>query len=120
MVYDRVGDNVQLIVVGEGRERASLEHYATAIGLKRHVRFVGRAGDDDLALWYQAADASVMPTVAYEGFGVSIVESMACGTPVIGTPVGAIPEILLAFDERLLADAPRPGALADRLVWFAE
>lgn len=120
MVYDRVGDKVQLIVVGEGRERTSLERYATSIGLKRHVRFVGRAGDDELALWYQAADASVVPTVAYEGFGVSIVESMACGTPVIGTPVGAIPEILLAFDERLLADAPRPVALADRLVWFAE
>lgn len=120
IVRDRMGDNVQLIVVGEGRERESLERYAASIGLKKFVRFVGRSGDEDLPMWYQAADASVVPTVAYEGFGVSIVESMACGTPVIGTPVGAIPEILLAFDERLLADAPRPVALADRLVWFAE
>lgn len=120
MVYDRVGDRVQLIVVGEGRERDALERHAASIGLKRFVRFVGRSGDDNLPMWYRAADASVVPTVAYEGFGVSIIESMACGTPVIGTPVGAIPEILLAFDERLLADAPRPVALADRLVWFAE
>lgn len=119
-LYDRVGAMAHLVIVGEGRERQQLETHARAIGLADLVHFAGHVRDAELPAWYQAADVTVIPTVAYEGFGVSIVESMACGTPVIGTPVGAIPEILLAFDERLLADAARPLPIAERLVWFAE
>ncbi|OGL89061.1 hypothetical protein A3H75_01415 [Candidatus Uhrbacteria bacterium RIFCSPLOWO2_02_FULL_51_9] len=119
-LYDRVGAAAHLVIVGEGRERQELEKHVRAIGLETQVHFAGHVRDTELPAWYQAADVTVIPTVAYEGFGVSIIESMACGTPVIGTPVGAIPEILLAFDERLLADAARPLPLAERLVWFAE
>jgi glycosyltransferase involved in cell wall biosynthesis len=120
IVYDRLGDPLKLFIVGEGRERAALEQRVSSIRLRDVVVFVGRAGDEDLPRWYQAADAAVIPTIAYEGFGVSIIEAMSCGVPVIGTPVGAIPEVLRGFDERLLTDSAKPIAIADRLVWFAE
>ena len=46
----------------------------------------------------------VLPTQKLEGFGLVILEAMACGTPVLGTPVGAIPEIIGSFDKRLMFD----------------
>ena len=49
-----------------------------------------------------AADFFVLPTRELEGFGLVILESMACGTPVLGTPVGAIPELIGTFDRRLV------------------
>jgi glycosyltransferase involved in cell wall biosynthesis len=59
-----------------------------------------------LADHYAAADCSVMPSVDLEGFGLSTVESLACGTPVIGTRRGATPEILEPLSANLLYDAP--------------
>ncbi len=120
IAYDRLGEDIELVIVGEGREQKRLESLSRSIGLRKVVRFVGRSSDEQLPLWYQAADVHVIPTVAYEGFGVSTIESMSSGVPVIGVPTGAIPEVLLSFDERLLADAAKPLPLAERLVWFAE
>ena len=50
--------------------------------------------DEQLPLVYRAADLHVMPTTALEGFGLTVVEALAAGTPSIVTPVGGLPEIL--------------------------
>ena len=60
---------------------------------------------------FAAADLFVLPTLAYEGFGMATLEALACGTPVVGTPVGATPEILGPLDPRLLARGVEPDAL---------
>lgn len=57
-------------------------------------------------------DLFVMPSLSLETFGLTIIESLACGTPVIGTPVGAIPEILSPVDRRLIAKSSTPKSLA--------
>jgi glycosyltransferase involved in cell wall biosynthesis len=56
-----------------------------------------------------------VPTVAYEGFGLVTAEALACGTPVVGTPVGATPELLTPLEPRLVARSPEPGALAEAI-----
>lgn len=88
--------------------------------LADHVRLIGFIPDDKLVSYYQAADLFVLPTVALEGFGLVTTEALACGVPVIGTPIGATPEILSGLDPRLLAAGTAPDALAAAILGFLE
>ena len=83
---------LQVVIGGEGPLRAELE--ALAASLKVKARFLGYVKDEDLPALYRAADLFVLPTRELEGFGLVAIEAMACGTPALGTPVGAIPEVL--------------------------
>jgi glycosyltransferase involved in cell wall biosynthesis len=76
------------------------------------VRFVGGLSDAELVDWYRRATVVVMPSVRLEGFGLTIAEALACETPVIGTPVGAVPELLGGLDPSLLAEDNSAPALA--------
>jgi glycosyltransferase involved in cell wall biosynthesis len=69
-----------------------------------------------LPLCYRAANFSVVPTIALEGFGLIVVESLAAGTPVLGTPVGGIPEILRPFSEDLVFEGCNPEQLATGII----
>jgi glycosyltransferase involved in cell wall biosynthesis len=103
---------VLLLIGGKGPEKERLERLIVERGLSQNVRLVGFIPDEQLAAYYQAADAFVLPTVALEGFGLVTVESLACGTPVLGTPVGATPEILSGLDSRLILPGTTPEHLA--------
>jgi len=103
--------NIQLVIGGEGPLRTQLENRADALRLRDRIRFTGFISAEELPLYYQAADLFVMPTRALEGFGLPIIEAMACGTPAIGTAVGSIEEIIGGFDRRLLIPEPTPDAI---------
>jgi glycosyltransferase involved in cell wall biosynthesis len=60
----------------------------------RNVRFQGVVSNKDTPLWYNASDVLVVPSIHEEGFGRIILESLACGTPVIAFNVGGVPEAL--------------------------
>jgi glycosyltransferase involved in cell wall biosynthesis len=104
--------DVLLHIVGKGALAGGLAAKIEALGLGEHVKLLGFVPDKDLGLVYRAADLSVVPTVALEGFGLVILESLAAGTPVLGTPVGGIPEILSPFCEDLLLEGSGVEALA--------
>lgn len=91
-----------LVVGGAGPLRRDLEARAAALGLGERVRFAGFVPEADLPALYGAADLFILPTVALEGFGLVTLEALACGTPVLGTRVGATPEILEPLDPGLL------------------
>jgi glycosyltransferase involved in cell wall biosynthesis len=108
----RHGPGPVLWIGGEGSRRAELEDQARALGISDRVRFLGFVPEDALPRHYQAADFFVLPTRALEGFGLVTVEALACGTPVLGTPVGATPEILAPLDSALLFEDESPAAIA--------
>jgi glycosyltransferase involved in cell wall biosynthesis len=101
---------VHVAIAGHGPLAGELERRRQERGAR--VTLLGRVEDDALVDWYRAADLVVVPTVAYEGFGLVTAEALACGTPVVGTPVGATPELLRPIDERLVADGTAPDELA--------
>jgi glycosyltransferase involved in cell wall biosynthesis len=104
-----------LAVVGSGELEVHLRRIAGEVGLGPRIRFVGSVGDEELPDWYRAADLFVLPTVAYEGFGMATLESLVSGTPVVGTAVGATPELLAPLDGRLVAESPEPHVLAEAI-----
>ncbi len=105
-------DAVGLAIVGSGPLEPSLRKQVAQLGLDERVRFLGRVDDSDLPLIYRCADLCVVPTAAYEGFGLVVLESLASGVPVVATRVGALPELLEPLAERLLADSCDSNALA--------
>src|SRR5213594_3002489 len=109
-----------LLIGGAGTLRRELESLSNALGLRERVRFLGFIPDEALPLYYQAADCFVLPTRELEGFGLVTVEALACGTPVLGTPIGATPELLDPLDPALVFDAATPEAIGARLVAFVE
>ena len=104
-----------LLVVGDGELRPALEAQARRLGLEGDVRFLGKVTDDDLLAAYRAADVAVAPTVSLEGFGLVVLEALACGTPVVGTSVEGLKEALEGLDASLLVPPGDADVLAERL-----
>lgn len=102
----------QLAVAGSGSLEAALRRRSEELEIAGRVRFLGRVSDAELVDWYRAADVFVLPTVAYEGFGIVTAEALACGTPVVGTRIGATPELLDPLEAGLVSDTAEPAALA--------
>lgn len=107
--------NAVLLIGGEGSRRAELEGGARTLRITDRVRFLGFVPDEMLPCYYQAADFFVLPTRALEGFGLVTIEALACGTPVLGTPIGATPEILTPLDRSLLFEDESAKAIGDGL-----
>ncbi|WP_392530486.1 glycosyltransferase family 4 protein [Nostoc sp. C117] len=114
IIKPRIPD-VWLAIAGRGHIQAALQQQATELGLEDNVKFLGFLPDEQLPIAYQAAELTVMPSQSFEGFGLVILESLACGTPVLCTPVGGMPEILTDFSPDLITTSPEVSAIAEKL-----
>ena len=97
--------DILLYIAGKGALASTLEQQIAELELTQHVHLLGYIADDQLPLAYRAANFSIVPTTAFEGFGLIVIESLAAGTPVLGTPIGGIPEILQPFCPDLLFES---------------
>jgi D-inositol-3-phosphate glycosyltransferase len=95
-------------------EIARLQAVAMEEAVNEHVTFVGRRGRDTLKYYYSAADIFVT-TPWYEPFGITPVEAMACGTPVVGSNVGGIKFTVRDSETGYLVPPKNPQALAEKL-----
>jgi glycosyltransferase involved in cell wall biosynthesis len=114
-ILARDGRTFRVVIGGDGPGRASLEALASARGVADRVVFVGQIPEIRLANSYAAADCFVLPTRALECFGLIVLEAYACGIPVVGVPVGAIPEVMGEAFAGWIADDNRAPALARRM-----
>ena len=83
----------QLLVVGDGTLRASMEEQAAQLGCADHIRFVGRQPQEELSQWYSQMDIVLMPSRS-EGFGLTAIEAMAHGCVMVASDVGGLPEVV--------------------------
>jgi len=103
---------MELVIIGDGPEREALGTLARELGLSDRVTFVGVMAQEDLRHYFGAADALVLAS-SREGWANVLLESMACGTPVIATKVGGTPEVVTAPEAGLMMAERTPEALAD-------
>lgn len=82
-----------LIIVGSGPEEKGLRRLAVSLGLAQRVIFVGQQPNDQLKTYFSAADVTVLAS-SREGWANVLLESMACGTPVVATRVNGTPEVV--------------------------
>jgi glycosyltransferase involved in cell wall biosynthesis len=114
------GRRAVLLIGGKGELREALEHRIALRGVEQSCRLLGFVDDRAKLRYLQAADFFVLPTEELEGFGIVILEALACNLPVLGTPAGAIPEILLQLGPEYVARDTTAQALAERLKWGLE
>lgn len=84
---------VTLVIAGGGPERAALEALAARLGVAERVHWAGVVPQTELRWWYSAADALALCS-SREGWANVLLESMACGTPVIATNIWGTPEVV--------------------------
>lgn len=132
VLVDRVPD-LRLVIVGSGPEREALEALAAELGIGDRVLLTGRVSDDDLVGWYQAARVLVSASTS-EGWGMTITEAAACGTPSVASDIvghrdaiGPGAGILATDDtgltagiERLLVDAHEWASASNAAVVAAQ
>jgi glycosyltransferase involved in cell wall biosynthesis len=107
-----------LFIAGRGPLRGVLESRIASLGLGDRIRLLGFLRDSSLPAAYQAADLSVVPSTSLEGFGLTTVESLACGTPVLVTPVGGLPEVIRPFAPSCILPGTKPDQIAEGLNAF--
>jgi glycosyltransferase involved in cell wall biosynthesis len=107
--------DVLVLIVGQGMLEGELRQRVKHSGLEENVRLLGVAAEEDLPSMYGAADLSIVPTQSLEGFGLTTVESLAAGTPVLVTPVGGLPEAVQELSPNLILADSSVGALSSGL-----
>lgn len=116
-IAGRARRDVHLCIVGDGPQRAALEARAGELGLAAHVSFAGNR--DDVPRWMRAFDVFCLPSYANEGVPQALMQAMACGLPVVTTPVGSIDEIVTDGVSGMMVppeDAAALGAALERLL----
>jgi len=87
-------DDILFLIVGDGPRQLHLKQKAKSLGLDTSkLLFVGQ--QQDVAPWFQSMDIAILPSYANEGVPQSLMQAMACGIPVISTPVGSIEELVI-------------------------
>jgi glycosyltransferase involved in cell wall biosynthesis len=105
-------EGLRLIIVGDGPERARLEHLASELELDNRVIFAGQS--NDVAPFYATADVFALPSHS-EGSPYVLLEAMAAGVPFVATEVGGVPEIVADEESALLVPVRDEAAMARAL-----
>ncbi len=109
--------NAEFILVGDGPLRARLEERARALNISHRVHFLGTR--PDVATILQACDVLVRPSLL-EGMPLAVLEAMACGLPVVATPVSGTSELVKGGENGLLVRPADPDDLAGAILRLAE
>ena len=111
--------DTKLVIAGEGWFRKRLEKLSQTFGIENHVEFTGYIKEENKPLYYKATDLFVLPSLD-ECFGIVNLEAMACGTPIVASNVGGIPEIIKDKENGLLTPPKDPDALANAITYLLE
>jgi len=108
-------DDVQFVIIGEGQLESELRDYVATHALSQNVTLAGWVPHDELREYLARSKLLVLPSYT-EGLPHAMLEAMACGTPVLATPVGAVPEVIRDKETGFLVRDNSPDRLAESIV----
>jgi glycosyltransferase involved in cell wall biosynthesis len=114
---------VSALIVGEGPSRQALEEYAVTIGISDRVHFAGWISPDHVVAYMAAGDIVVGPSKmgedgSVEAFGLTMVEAMASGTPLVASRTGGIPDVVIDGETGILVEPGSPQSIATAVRWL--
>ncbi len=104
-------ERYKALIIGDGEDREKLHKLVEQKGLQTRVNFLGKRGHDELPGLLQASDIFCRASLS-EGLGNSFLEAMAAGLPIIGTPVGGIPDFLTDGETGVFCQPNDPPSIA--------
>jgi len=104
----------KILIAGAGPDESKLKKLAKKMNLENKVEFLGQIEYRDLPDYYHSADVFVRPSLS-EGLGNVFLEALACGTPIVGTPVGGIPDFLIDRETGLFCQVRNPKSIAQKI-----
>ena len=107
--------NTKLRIVGDGEHRKYLEELTEKNGLSGSVEFVGFLPHDEIPNHLRNADLFLLPSLT-EGLPLTLLEAMACGLPVISTPVSIAPEIIENWNNGIIVPFKSPEGIAEAVI----
>lgn len=108
----QVHPDAHLVIVGEGEERAALQSLVQQLALHDAVTLAGAQPNEQLPRWYSAADLLILAS-SREGWANVLLESMACGTPVVATRIWGTPEVVTGPVAGVLVDERSAEGVAE-------
>jgi len=105
----------RLMIVGTGPRRQELEAYSSQLGIEECIQFTGYVSDKKKYQLMKQADVLVLPSVM-EGFGLVLIEAMACGTPVIAVDLGGPKEVVSDNKTGFLVSPRQPKEIAEMIL----
>ena len=104
-------DSVEILIGGDGQLRGKVERYLNEQNLNNKVKFVGWIPHDELPKYLNELKLLVLPSYT-EGLPNIMLEAMACGTPVLATPVGAVPDVIKDGETGFIMEDNLPETIA--------
>lgn len=106
-----------LLLAGAGDDVSLYQDQSAALGISPSVHFAGFVPDEMLANYYSGSDICVLPSTSEaEGFGMVLIEAMACGTPAIASRIGGMPYVIESTGGGVLVEPGNAAALAEKIV----
>ena len=115
ILLDKGITNIRLFIIGKGSLETELKELSKELGLNDYILFTGAKQYSEIENYHNMLDIGVYVSVA-ESFGVSQLESLSCGVPVIASNVGGIPEVVIDGETGFLVPPKNPEKTADAII----
>lgn len=107
--------HVHLVVIGDGDLRQRYERQAIKLGIRERVVFVGAIDHTETPPFFRSADVTVLPSSPPESFGLVLIESLACGTPVVASNIPGVRTVVDHGNDGLLVESGNVKALTEAI-----
>lgn len=115
--YDlkKTESNFIILIYGKGIHEKYLRNLIIKYGVDENVKLAGYLPENMIRNVISSADLFILPSLDLEGFGLVVLESMACGTPVLVSPIGGAREVVSLYDENYILDSLEPTVISAHL-----